>query len=158
MACFPLFVDLSDRKIRVFGGGAVATRRVKTLLEFGADVYVVAPEISSELKILAEQQRLTLSFRSYHSGELEQEELVLAATDDPRVNDRIYQECQRKGIWVNVASDKKKCDFYFPGIAKAGEITVGVTAGGNNHRKAAYVTEELRRQLAVWEEKKEGGA
>ena len=53
MACFPLFVDLSDRKIRVFGGGAVATRRVKTLLEFGADVPVVASEISSELKILA---------------------------------------------------------------------------------------------------------
>lgn len=152
MAYFPLFVDLSGRNIRVFGGGAVATRRIKALLEFGAKVYVTAPEISKELETLSgQQENLVLTFRRYRPGELEGEGIVLAATDDPQVNDAICQECQRKGIWVNVASDKEKCDFFFPGIARAGEITVGVTAGGSSHRKAAEVTEKIRRLLAAWE-------
>ena len=53
---FPLFVNITDKNIRVFGGGTIATRRVKSLLEFGAAVHVVAPEITEELKELAERQ------------------------------------------------------------------------------------------------------
>ena len=153
---FPLFFNMEDREIRVFGGGNIATRRVKMLLEFGAKVSVAAPQITEELENLAQQQeKLSLEYRRYHCGELTREWLVLAVTDDLDVNDMIFEECRKKQIFVNVASDKEKCDFYFPGIAKSGNITVGVTAGGTNHHKAAQITEKIREQLSEWEEERE---
>ncbi len=149
---FPLFVNITDKNIRVFGGGTIATRRVKSLLEFGAAVHVVAPEITEELKELAErQEKLSLYFRKYRPSELSEEDFVLAATDDEQVNDTIFRECRHKEIPVNTASDKEKCDFYFPGIVQAGEVTVGVNAGGRNHRKVAELTEKIRDQVSNWE-------
>lgn len=153
---FPLFFNMEGREIRVFGGGNIAARRVKTLLEFGAKVSVVAPQITEELEKLAgQQEKLSLEYRRYRCGELTGEWLVLAATDDHNVNDTVFQECRQKQILVNVSSDKEKCDFYFPGIAKAGDITVGVTAGGSNHHKAAQITKKIRGQLSEWEEERE---
>lgn len=152
---FPLFFNMEGREIRVFGGGKIATRRVKMLLEFGAKVSVTAPKISEELEKLArQQQNLILEYRRYRHDELAQEWLVLAVTDDWHVNDMIFEECRRKHILVNVASDKEKCDFYFPGIARAGDITVGVTAGGRNHRKAAQITAKIHGQLSEWEKER----
>ena len=147
-AYFPIFIDLEGKQARVFGGGAIATRRVSALLEFGAEVHVVAPKIYKELVGLAEGQRkLTLVQRPYRQGELQGADMVLAITDDEAVNNMIFQECRQKNILVNVASDKRKCDFYFPGIAREGEITVGVTAGGRDHKKAAEVTKGIRELL-----------
>ena len=145
---FPLFVDMNDKEIRVFGGGAIALRRVKSLLSFGARVTVVSPEMVEELEVLASQQeKLNLEYRRYRPSELEEEDFVLAATDDRGVNDTIYRECHHKAIPVNVASDKEKCDFYFPGIVKVGDLGVGVTAQGRDHRKAAEAVEKIRELL-----------
>lgn len=145
---FPMFVNMEGKQIQVFGGGKIAARRVLALLEFGARVQVTAPEISEELKQAANQKAsLTLEYRGYQKGELQEADFVLAATGDDKVDEMIFQECRHKEIPVNVASDQKKCDFYFPGIARKGEITVGVTAGGKNHKKAAEVSEKIRELL-----------
>ena len=137
---FPLFFNMEDREIRVFGGGNIAARRVKMLLEFGAKVSVAAPQMTEELEKLAQQQeKLSLEYRRYRCGELTREWLVLAVTDDLAVNDMIFEECRKKQIFVNVASDKEKCDFYFPGIAKSGNITVYKSSQGcTNHRKNTW--------------------
>lgn len=161
---FPLFLNMKEKQVLVFGGGKIAVRRTKALLEFGARVRVVAPEISEELEELArETENLLLEYRRYRPSELEEEDFVLAATNDETVNTTIFRECRHKHIWVNVASDKEKCDFYFPGIVQEGDITVGVTANGKDHRKAAEVTAKIRRQLPVWEkeevcEEQQGGS
>lgn len=168
---FPIFINMNQKQVVVFGGGAIAARRVKVLLEFGAKVQVVAPEISKDLQKLAvREDNLTLEYRRYQPGELRKADnadlvqtaadnidlvltaaddidLVLAATDDEAVNDSIFQECRQQGILVNTASDREKCDFYFPGIARKGEITVGVTANGQNHKKAGTVTRKIREIL-----------
>ena len=145
---FPMFLNMTDRQVRVFGGGRIAARRVRVLLEFGAKVQVTAPEISEELEELAKKtENLTLEYRKYRPSELQEADFVIAATNDEQANTIIFRECRHKNIWVNVASDKEKCDFYFPGIAREGDITVGVTANGKDHRKAAEVTEEIRKLL-----------
>lgn len=145
---FPIFMNMTDKQVQVFGGGKVAARRTRVLLEFGANVQVTAPEISEELEELAKKTgNLTLEYRKYRPSELQEVDFVIAATNDEAVNTIIFRECRHKSIWVNVASDKEKCDFYFPGIAQEGDITVGVTANGKDHRKAAEVTEEIRRLL-----------
>lgn len=150
---FPMFIDMEGKQVQVFGGGTIAARRASVLLEFGAKVRVAAPKMSEKLEELARQKKsLELEYRPYQAGELQEAEIVIAATSDEAVNDMIFRECRHKGILVNVASDKAKCDFYFPGIAREGEVTVGITAGGRNHRKAAEVTEKIRRLLKenVW--------
>lgn len=145
---FPMFFNMKDRQVIVFGGGKIAARRVKALLEFGAKVCVTAPEIVKELEELAkENNNLVLEYRKYRPSELQEVEFVLAATNDENVNTMIFRECRHKNIWVNVASDKEKCDFYFPGIVQEGDITIGVTANGKDHKKAAEVTGKIRRML-----------
>lgn len=140
---FPLFINLKEKEIIVFGGGTIATRRVKALLSYGAVIRVVAPEISEELQELV-QGNLILEYRKYKPSELHSPDFVLAATNDENANTMIYRECRHKGILVNVASDKEKCDFFFPGIVQQGDITVGITTNGKNHKKAAEVTEQIR--------------
>lgn len=145
---FPLFINLKEKEILVFGGGTIATRRVKSLLPYEAMIRVAAPEISEELKQLAaEHKNLTLEYRKYRPSELQRPDFVLAATSDETVNNIIFRECRHKEIPVNVASDKEKCDFFFPGIVQQGDITVGITANGKNHKKAAEVTEKIRELL-----------
>lgn len=145
-AYFPLFFDMQGKNVYVFGGGKIATRRVEILLEFGANVYVVSPEMTEELEKLAGgQKRLLLDYRRYDSGELTEADIVLAATNDEHVNTQIFEECRRKQIPVNVASDKEKCDFYFPAVIREGNLVIGVTSGGEDHRKVAGAAEEIRK-------------
>lgn len=145
---FPLFIDLSEKKIQVFGGGTIAARRVKVLLEYGASIQVTAPEMSKELEQLAQSNpRLMLTCRKYRPSELKQPDFVLAATSDRQVNAMIFRECRHKGILVNNASDREMCDFFFPGIAFADDITIGVTSNGKDHKRAAEVTEKIRTWL-----------
>lgn len=143
---FPLFINLKEKEILVFGGGTIATRRIKAMLPYGAIIRVIAPEISEELQRLAEQnENLRLEYRKYKLSELQKPDFVLAATSDERVNQTIFRECRHKGILVNVASNRELCDFYFPGVVQQGDITIGITANGKNHKKAAEVTEQIRR-------------
>ena len=142
---FPLFLNMKEKQVLVFGGGKIAVRRTKALLEFGARIRVVAPEISEELEELAkETENLLLEYRRYRPSELKEEDFVLAVTNDETVNTTIFRECRHKHIWVNVASDKEKCDFYFPGIARKDNVVVGVTASGTNHRQARTTVEQIR--------------
>ena len=142
---FPLFFDLQGRNVRVFGGVTIATRRVQVLLEFGANVSVVSPEMTEELKKLAvQEERLFLDYRRYDSGELAEEDIVLAATDDEYVDAEIYEECRQKQILINVASDKEKCDFYFPAVIREDNLIIGLTSGGEDHRKAARAAQKIR--------------
>ena len=145
---FPLFVNIKEKDILVFGGGNIATRRIKAMLPYGACIRIIAPEISEELQQLAEQNgNLILDYRKYKLSELQKPDFVLAATNDEKVNQTIFRECRHKGILVNVASNRELCDFYFPGVVQQGDITVGITANGKNHKKAAEVTEQIRKLL-----------
>lgn len=141
---FPLFVNLSRKKILVFGAGRIATRRILSLLEFGADIAVIAPEYTNEIAGLAGENRLELKQRSYLPGEIDMPYMVLAATNDCKVNNDIYAECKTKGIPVNVASDKNKSDFFFPGIVIEKPVVVGITASGRDHGKVKALTLKIK--------------
>lgn len=145
---FPIFVNMEGKNIRVFGGGKIAARRVQTLLAFGANVQVTAPQITKKLEYLAQSQgKIVLHYRTFQPGELAGEDFVLAATDNEQVNDAIFRECRQKEIPVNVSSDKEKCDFYFPAIVQEGNITIGITSGGRDHRRVAEMAKKIREWL-----------
>ena len=119
-----MFVDLSDKKIVVVGGGNIATRRIKTLLQFTRNITAGF---------------VNLINRPVKRSDFAMAFMVIAATNDWKLNDEIYRVCKEQGIYVNVADDKSKCDFYFPGIYMQDEVVVGITASGLNHKKARRV-------------------
>ena len=136
---FPMFVDLSDKKIVVVGGGNIATRRIKTLLQFTRNITAVAPKTTMELHELGKAGFVNLINRPVKRSDFTMAFMVIAATNDWKLNDEIYRVCKEEGLYVNVADDKSKCDFYFPGIYMQDEVVVGITASGLNHKKARKV-------------------
>lgn len=144
---FPMFVDLSDKNIVVVGGGNIATRRVKTLLQFTRNIMVVAPQMTLELLEMGKAGQIDSQIRPVKRTDFVRAYMVIAATNDGKLNDDIYRVCKEEGIYVNVASDKDKCDFYFPGVVMEDELVVGITASGLDHKKARRVREEIQKVL-----------
>ena len=141
---FPLFVDLSAKQVVVVGAGRIAARRVGMLAQFTPNITVVAPKAHPEIEALASAGRVRLVRRAYEAADLEDADIVLAATDDAGLNATICGDCRLRNIPVNVSSDRALCDFYFPGIVREGGVVVGVTAGGEDHARARQVTEAIR--------------
>lgn len=141
---FPMFVDLSERKVVVVGAGTIAKRRIRTLIQFTNKLYVIAPEVNRELSDLEKEGHLTIIKKNYEREDLYGADLVIAATNDHKVNNDIYSVCKCMGITVNVCSDKTKCDFYFPGIVRKDQVVAGVTASGTDHKLARQAVEKIR--------------
>lgn len=144
---FPMFIDLTEKKVVVAGAGTIAKRRIRSLLNFTNHLTVIAPEVNKELKSLEAEGLLTILKRKCEMEDFHGADLVIAATNDAQINNAIYDTCQKQGILVNVCSDKHKCDFYFPGIAMKDQVVVGVTASGKDHKRAKALIEQIRRIL-----------
>lgn len=144
---FPLYVDLSGKDILFVGGGAIAARRIAALQPFADCVTVVAPEAESSVAEGTESGNVKWILREFEEEDLEGRDIVFAATDDKELNAQIAAACREKGIPVNNASDRQLCDFYFPGIVMQGETVVGVSASGEDHKKARRVRERIQEIL-----------
>lgn len=138
---FPLFVDLNGRKAVVVGGGAIARRRAEILLQFGAEVTVIAPEFPAPLEGAAWEAR------PYAPGDLNGAFLAVAATDDRAVNRSVGEEAGALGIPVSVADRREECTFYFPAICTGSGVVAGVISHGVDHKKAAEAARAVRRVL-----------
>lgn len=149
---FPMFIDLSKKKVVVIGGGRIAGRRIRTLLSFAGQICVIAPEVTEEIEGYIKEGRVTHLKTRYAPELIRDADLVLAATDDPACNEQAADECGRRGIPVNVSHKKELCDFYFPGTAVCGDLTAGVTASGRDHGKAKRAREEIEKILIKLEE------
>lgn len=139
---FPLFMDMTGRKVLVVGGGKIAARRVQTLKAFGADITVVAPEVLPEIN------GVTICKRTFAPGDLDGAFLVLAATDDMELNHTIAAEAAARGILANNASDRRDNDFYFPAVALTEDVSVGICGTGADHRKVAKLAAKIRTFLS----------
>jgi len=139
---FPMFVSLAGKQAKVFGAGNVANRRINVLLRFGCRVSVVAAEQKSELN-----SAVSVNIRKYREGDCEGADLVVAATDDRDVNRQIAEECARLGIPASICDDKSLCTFFFPAVAVQGEVVVGVTSSGTDHKKTKKIAQNIRAQI-----------
>lgn len=144
---FPIFMDLSERKILVVGGGKVAQRRVETLLAFTENIVVAAPEITEELQRLVGEGAVVWLKERYSQTQLKDTYLVLAATDDAQCNEQVVRDCRERSILVNTAHKKELCDFYFPAVVRRGELVAGVTASGLSHKGVKEARECIDRAL-----------
>jgi uroporphyrin-III C-methyltransferase/precorrin-2 dehydrogenase/sirohydrochlorin ferrochelatase len=131
MRHLPLFAALDERECLVVGGGAMAERRARLLLEAGARVTVLAPEISAEIEALAsEVDRLTIWREKFDAGIVEAYWLVVAATGDPDVNATVAAAAELAKRFCNVVDDPERCSFIMPAIVDRDPVTIAISSGG----------------------------
>ncbi len=140
---FPIYIDISKKNVMVFGGGRIASRRIHTLLGFAEHIFVISPELTNELKELADRKQIVWLKKTYNAEDLKGADFVLAATSDLKVNQEIYTDCKNLGIPVNNASDQTACDFQFPGIICHEEVVISFNSGGKNHKKTRKLREKV---------------
>ena len=140
-------VGLPSRQAIVVGGGAVAARKVEGLLEAGAQVKVISPLLTRELQLMASAGAITFLPRPYQDGDLEGAYLVIAATDDPTVNQSVWTEAERRGCLINVVDDPQHSNFILPAVVRRGEVSVAVSTGGNSPALARRLRERIEKLI-----------
>lgn len=144
MAYFPFFMDLSAGEGLIVGGGRVALRKIRGLLDCGARLTVCAPSLLPELEAIP---GLTLLRRPFEPSMAEGKLFAVAATGDRALNRRISDLCREKNIPVNVADDREGCTFLFPALVRRGPLTVGVSTGGASPGGAVYWKNRIDRLI-----------
>lgn len=143
MAYYPIMVDLTDREVLVVGGGSVASRKIETLLEYGAVVNVVSRELSPEIKDYVDTGKVRYLGEEFSMVFLKDKFLVIAATDDAGLNRRISQVADEKGMLINAVDQPADCNFIVPSIIKKGDLIVAVSTSG----KSPALAKKIRKQL-----------
>jgi siroheme synthase-like protein len=125
----------------VVGGGAIAQRKVSGLVRCGARVVVVSPTMTRPLAAAVSRGAVRHVARSFRAADLEGAWLAVAATDDPRVNERVFRAARRRRIFVNVVDRPRWCTFIAPATLRRGALTVAISTGG----KSPGLAKRLRR-------------
>ncbi len=144
---YPLFLSIAGRTAVVVGGGAVAARRVRLLIECGAEARVISPSFSAEFDPLKGCPGLTFIRRPYRADDLQDAILALASTDDAAVNQSVAQDARLRGVLVNVADEPTLCDFVVPSLVRRGDLTVAISTGGASPALAKRLREDLEQTI-----------
>ena len=139
---YPAFLKIAGKKCVVVGGGAVAARKAKTLIDAGAEVVVVAPEFSG-LKKIAGQGRVKHIARVYRKTDLRGAFIAVAATDDMEVNLKVCRDAESLGILANCAAPPDAGNFIVPSASERGGLTIAVSTGGRSPMLAKLLRREL---------------
>jgi precorrin-2 dehydrogenase/sirohydrochlorin ferrochelatase len=135
MAC----LDLDGRSVLVVGGGTVALEKVRSLLECGARVAVVAPEARPELLALP----IEWLRRGYHSSDLRGRFLVVAATSWTPLNRRVFADAEARNVLCNVVDVPELCSVILPAVHREGSIAVAVSTGGASPALAQRIRDDV---------------
>lgn len=142
-ALFPVFLKLAGRACLVVGAGREGESKIASLLAAGAKLRVVAPEATETLEAWAREGQLELRGRSFETNDLDGMFLVVVATSDRELNQRVYQEAERRGVLCNVVDDPPHCDFYYPSVVRRGALQIAISTDG----KSPALAQRLRREL-----------
>lgn len=147
MQYYPVSLDIKNRKCLVVGGGGVGTRKVATLLDCGAKVTVVSPDVSGQLLALANNGSIVLEKRSYRKTDLDGMFLVIGTTDDEELNRQISIDAEKLNMLCNIADRPNVCNFILPSIVNRGDLTISISTSGKSPALAKKLRIELEEQF-----------
>lgn len=147
MSKYPIYLELSGRRVVVIGAGAVALRKAQTLLAAGARLVIVAQHIDDMLTTLCQDTNAELIKSRYSKDYLAGAVLAIAATNNHQLNKRIYKDCQELEILCNVVDEPELCDFFVPAIVKRGDLQIAVGTEGNCPAYAGHLRKKLERSF-----------
>lgn len=141
---FPIFLKLNGRKALVVGGGKMAAVRVKQLLSAGARVTVVSPKAGNEIVSLAEADSIVLVRRVFKQTDLSRRYfIVIAATNDPKIQQAVFEGAERLGLLCNVVDRPRCCNFYMPAIVHRGDLKIAISTSGRSPALAGKLRQYL---------------
>ena len=143
MRYYPAFLDLSNRKAVVVGGGKVAERKARSLIEAGALVEVVSPALTTGLKKLKDLGMITHKKRDYKKGDLRGAFLVIAATSSSPVNKTVVQDAENL---VNMIDMPVYGNFIVPSLVRRGPLTIAVSTGGASPAISKTIMKEIEKK------------
>jgi uroporphyrin-III C-methyltransferase / precorrin-2 dehydrogenase / sirohydrochlorin ferrochelatase len=144
---FPLFLKLAGRRCLVVGGGIVAEAKMQGLVCCGAEVRVVAPEITPLIREAVSLGQIAWQERSFLPSDLAGVFLVVAATNSGEVHEEIFWRCRQANILCNIVDDPDHCDFYYPAVVRRGALQVAISTAGNSPFLAQRLRHELEQQF-----------
>lgn len=148
---FPLFIDSTDKKVIVYGCGVIATRRIKTLLKFKFQIDVIGrtPTVEFE-KLLYEpenSEQIKFCRKPIDDSDISKINknifLVVAATSDRDINNKIAERAKECDVFHSIADSKDECDFFFPAVRSKDEVVVGIAGDGSNHKKTRKIADDI---------------
>jgi siroheme synthase-like protein len=141
-AYYPVSLDVTGRACLVVGGGRVAARKARTLLECGALVTVIAPSLAPEMEELSDRLP-AIERRAYASGDAARFRLVVTATGRPDIDGAVHADAESAGVWINSADDRAHSSFILPAVYRDASLTVAVSTGGMSPAFASWLRDRL---------------
>jgi precorrin-2 dehydrogenase/sirohydrochlorin ferrochelatase len=145
---YPIFLKTEQFEVLIVGGGYVALEKLQFLYKSSpnANVTLLAPMIRKETQTFIEGKNVHVVKRAYRQKHLRKKHIVIATTDQPKVNERIYKHCRKKHILVNVADNPPLCDFYMGSIVTKGNLKLAISTNG----KSPTLAKRLRQWLEAF--------
>jgi len=144
---YPISLNLTSKRCVVVGGGEVALRKVRALLEHGARIEVVSPTLCPELNQLAASKTIGVLRKEYEPADLKDAFIAIAATADSLTNQKVASEARRRSILVNVVDSPEQSDFIVPSYLSRGSMTIAVSTAGASPALARKVRTRLEQNL-----------
>lgn len=141
---YPVNLRVSGHRCLVVGGGQVALSKADGLLEAGAQVDVIAPDV---VPGLVDRPGVTVHRRPYRPGDVEGYRLVVAATGRSEVNAEVYRDGETAGVWVNSADDPAHCSFTLPSRLRRGPLMVTCSTGGHSPALSRWLRQRLESEI-----------
>lgn len=141
---YPIFMDVEAQPVLVVGGGSIALRKVQTLMDHGAIVHIVSPQLVPELKELINNNTCLWSEKEYSTEDIQEAILVFSCTEKEEVNAKVSRDAKAHYRPANVVDDPEKCSFIVPSIMEQGDLKIAVSTGGSSPIVARQVRAELQ--------------
>ena len=135
----PIFMKIEENNCIVVGGGNIALQKIEQLICSRAKVTVIAPEISKSIKALP----VNSINRKYQTRDIEKSHLIIAATNDNKVNHKIYSDANKRGIPVNVVDQPDLCSFYMGSVYQDGDLKVAISTNGKCPSFGKYLRDHI---------------
>lgn len=143
---YPAFIDITDKKCVVVGGGKVAERKVRELIKAGADVRVISPDLTPGLQRELERGRIRHSARKFRITDLKDAFMAIAATNDIDTNNRVAEHGD--SLMVNVVDSPGQCNFIVPASMRRGPLTIAISTSGASPAMARSIRRELEKTFS----------
>lgn len=143
MNYFPVSLKVKDKKCVIIGGGKVAYRKAKELVNCGSKVEVISPYLDDKFKDLYQKNLIVWVKEKYNNSYLQDSFLVIAATNDREVNREIAQYCTDNNILVNVIDSLEESSFIVNSVFRQGDLTISISTNGKSPALSAKIKEDL---------------
>jgi siroheme synthase-like protein len=144
---YPVYIEMREQPCVVIGGGKIAESKVEGLLAAKANVTVISPDLTANLRELVEEKKITYIARAYQPGDLTGAFMVICATDQTQINHQVWQEASANRQLVNVVDDTPRCNFIAPSILRKGDLSIAISTSGKAPALAVRLKERLQREL-----------